>query len=176
MQRTLRALKQQGVSNEHVKAEILSRGLDPRCADVTAYSSQNPTSLRLQIFSRQSKHPATKKREIALRKSIESLRLHVALLHQEKQFLQQAIQQKKKLHQNFLLELDKSIEVLTERFHTLSKDREKLADWLNTFEEFRVYNSRTAASLACRRKQLISQLCEIFPIHGSGSNLPTIGT
>jgi hypothetical protein len=177
MQRTLRALKQRGVSNEHLKAEILSRGLDPRCADVTAFSSQNnnSTSLRLQIFSRQSKQPATKKREIALRKTMESLRLQVALLRQEKQSLLQTIQQKRLQHQNCLLESDKSIEVLTESFHTLSKDREKLADWLKTFEEFRVYNSRTAASLAARRKQLISQLCEIFPIHGTDTSLPTVG-
>jgi hypothetical protein len=179
MQRTLRALKQRGVSNEHVKAEILSRGLDPRCADVSAFSSQNPgtasTSLRLQIFSRQSKQPATKKKEIALRKSIESLRLQVALLRQEKQSLLLTIQQKRLQHQNCLLESDKSIEMLTESFHTLSKDREKLADWLKTFEEFRVYNGRTAASLAARRKQLISQLCEIFPIHGTDTSLPTVG-
>ena len=175
MQRTLRALKQRGASNDRVKVEILSRGLDPRCPDVTAFSSQNTTSLRLQIFSRQSKLPATKKKEIALRKSIESLRLEMALLRQEKQSLLQAIQQKKLLHQNSLLEAEKSIEVLTESFHTLSKDREKLTDWLKTFEEFRVYNSRTAASLAARRKQLISQLCEIFPIHGTDTSLPTIG-
>ena len=63
---------------------------------------------------------------------------------------------------------------LMENYHTLSKDREKLDAWLQTFQESRDCNRRTGEALKLRRNQLIGQLSEIFPIQDTSTPLPTI--
>ena len=174
MQRTLRALKQINLGNERLKSEILCRGLDPACSDLPV--PVQTTSLRQKIFSKQFKQPATKKKEIILQKKIEALKLKLHLLHQERDSIIDSIERKKEKFQDAISETDKSIDEMTEKFHSLSKDKEKLADWLKTFDEFRSYNSHTRSDLIIRRKQLISQLGEIFPINDAKTSHPTIGT
>ena len=173
MQRTLRALKQINIGNERLKSDILSRGLDPACSDHPV--PVQTTSLRQQIFSKQFKQPATKKKEIVLQKKIETLKLKLHLLHQERDSIIDSIERKKEKFEDTISETDKSIDEMTEKFHSLCKDKEKLADWLNTFDEFRSYNAATRSDLVIRRKQLISQLVEIFPIKDAKTSHPTIG-
>ena len=64
---------------------------------------------------------------------------------------------------------------MTEKLHALAKDKEKLANWLNTFHEFRSYKEKASADVVLRRRQLISQLCQIFPLNDANTSLPTIG-
>jgi hypothetical protein len=81
---------------------------------------------------------------------------------------------KTELQEKCVLDGDGCNTQLMENYHTLSKDREKLETWLQTFQESRECNRRTAESLKLRRNQLISQLSEIFPIQDTSTHLPTI--
>ena len=74
-----------------------------------------------------------------------------------------------------LLESDNSTDSMTEKFHALAKDKEKLSNWLKTFDEFRSFKEKAASDLVIRRKQLISQLSQIFPLHETETSLPSIG-
>ena len=74
-----------------------------------------------------------------------------------------------------LLETDNSTDNMTQKFHALAKDKEKLGNWLKTFDEFRNYKEKSASDLEIRRRQLISQLSHIFPLHDTETSLPTIG-
>ena len=65
---------------------------------------------------------------------------------------------------------------MTEKFHALAKDKEKLSNWLKTFDEFRNYKEKSTSDLEIRRRQLISQLSHIFPLHDTETSLPTIGS
>jgi len=174
MQRTLRALKQIHIGNERLKSEILGRGLDPSSTDVTVQAAQS-TSLRQQIFNKQVKQPGTKRKETILLKKIEVIKLRLSLLKEEKESIVNELDGRKAQFDTNLFEADKSIDEMTEKFHNLSKDKEKLSDWMKTFDEFRGYNEKTSSELVTRRKQLISQLIEIFPISEPTSSLPTIG-
>jgi len=173
MQRTLRALKQMNIGNERLKSEILARGLDPNCSDINV--PVQSTSLRQQIFTKQIKQPATKKKEIFLQKKIEELKLKLHLVRQEKEAIRNTIQAKRTLFEARVTETEKSIEVMTAKFHGLSKDKDRLEEWMKTFDEFRSYKEKAKSDLFTRRKQLISQLREIFPINDANTNLPTVG-
>ena len=173
MQRTLRALKQMNIGNERLKSDILARGLDPDCSDITVPAQS--TSLRHQIFTKQIKQPATKKKEIMLLKKIEDLKFKLHLVRKEKEARMNTIQEKRDLFEARVSETERSIEVMTAKFHGLSKDKDKLEEWLKTFDEFRSYKEKAGSDLFTRRKQLISQLIEIFPINDANTHLPTIG-
>lgn len=175
MQRTLRALKQINIGNERLKTEIFNRGLDPDCSDVNVPPLQT-ASLRQQIFTKLIKQPCTRKKETALLKKIEILKLKLHLLRQEKECLERGINEMKDKVQAGVAETDHSIEDMTEKFHSLCKDKEKLFEWLKTFDEFRSYKDKARSDLVTRQKQLISQLIEIFPINDVNTSLPTIGT
>ena len=173
MQRTLRALKQMNVGNARLKNEILIRGLDPDSTDLTVQT--HTASLRQQIFNKQVKQPATKRKETALLKRIEALKLKLHLLRQEKEAVLNEIDEKNKRVESEVAETEKAIDTMTTKFHGLSKDKEKLGEWMKTFDEFRGYKEKAGSDLVTRRKQLISQLTEIFPINDANSSLPTIG-
>lgn len=183
MQRTLRALKQIHECNQRLKSDIVSRGLDPEGSDVGISSAASQTltattstaSLRQLIFNKQTKQPATKKKEILLMKRIESLKLKLNMLREEKSDLNSRVQETRSKIDYNLLETDNSTDSMTEKFHALAKDKEKLSNWLKTFDEFRSYKEKAASDLVIRRKQLISQLSQIFPLHDPETSLPTIG-
>jgi len=94
---------------------------------------------------------------------------------QEKEALLSEINEKKKQYEVEVAETEKAIDFMTAKFHELSKDKEKLGDWMKTFDEFRGYKEKASSDLVTRRKQLISQLQEIFPINDANTSLPTIG-
>jgi len=169
---TLRALKQSEASNSRVKREISVRGLEP--GHGVSLAPQTATSLRMQIFSVQPKHPSTKIAEINLATKIEDIKFRIDLLRKERDRLKGVVVTKKEVQEKCVLDGDECNTQLMENYHTLSKDREKLDAWLQTFQESRDCNRRTAESLKLRRNQLISQLSEIFPIQDTSSHLPTI--
>ena len=167
---TLRALKQSEASNSRVKKEIALRGLEPGSVSLAPQTA----SLRQQIFSVQPKLPATKMTEISLSTKIEDIKFRIDLLKNERDRLRNALALKKELREQSVTDGDECNSRLMENYHTLSKDREKLETWLQTFQETRDFNRKTSESLRLRRNQLISQLSEIFPIFDTNSHLPTI--
>jgi len=169
---TLRALKQSEASNSRVKREISVRGLEPG-SHVATVAPQTAT-LRMQIFSVQPKHPSTKMAEINLATKIEEIKFRIDLLRKERDRLKGVVVSKKEMQEKCVLDGDECNTQLMENYHTLSKDREKLETWLQTFQESRDCNKKTAESLKLRRNQLISQLSEIFPIQDTSTHLPTI--
>jgi len=173
---TLRALKQRAGANEQFKRDILTRGIDPSVQDITlpTLQTRQTTSLRQQIFSRQTKLPATKKEEIGLSVQIEAERLRVATLREEKERLLQELERKRARKKKGSVEYDELNGALMENIHNLSKDRDKLTDWLKTFQDCRESCQKTTRGLAIRRNQLISQLNDIFVIGDSDGSLPTI--
>ena len=170
---TLRALKQIEISNGRVKKEISGR-LEPGMAVPTHGSLASTASLRQQIFSVQPKLQSTKMAEINLAVKIENIKFRLALLKQEKERLTSEVNAKKDLKDKSLSDGDEVNSHLLENYHTLSKDKDKLESWLSSFQESRECNQRTKTGLRIRRNQLISQLREIFPIHGADSPQPTI--
>jgi len=171
---TLRALKQRAGANEQFKRDILTRGIDPNTADMNVPTMTRQTSLRQQIFARQTKLPGTKKEEIGLSVQIEAERLKVATLREEKERLLQELENKREKKKTISLEYDELNGILMENIHNLSKDKEKLSEWLKTFQDCRESCQKTSRGLTIRRNQLISQLNEIFIIGDSGGTLPTI--
>lgn len=171
---TLRALKQRAGANEQFKRDILTRGIDPNTTDMTVPTMTRQTSLRQQIFARQTKLPGTKKEEIGLSVQIEAERLKVATLREEKERFLQELENKREKKRTSCLEYDELNGILMENIHNLSKDKEKLSEWLKTFQDCRESCQKTSRGLTIRRNQLISQLNEIFVIGDSGGSLPTI--
>jgi len=186
MQRTLRALKQIHQCNQRIKSDIVSRGVDPDSPEtgisITPTASQSSlaatastASLSRLIFNKQLKQPSTKKKEIQLMTQIEELKLKLSMLKEEKTDLSNRIRETKSKIDYNLLETDNSTDNMTEKFHALAKDKEKLSNWLKTFDEFRNYKEKSTSDLEIRRRQLISQLSHIFPLHDTETSLPTIG-
>ena len=171
---TLRALKQIELSNGEVKRDISAR-LDPgpggKLAPALASVS---SSLRQQIFSVKPKQPATKMAEVNLAVKIENTRCRLALLKQEKERLQAVIDSKKEERDKSLAVGDEVNNNLMEKYHTLSKLKEELEIWCKSFQESRECNKKTKVVLQNRRRQLISQLGEIFPIQYTEEPHPTI--
>ena len=166
---TLRKLNQIELQNNRVKKDISHR-LEPG----TKVSSVASTSLRQQIFTVQPKHPSTKMAELTISVKIENIKFRIDLLRQERNRIKKEIKAKLESKQKILDCGDEVNSNLMENYHSLSKDREKLEAWLQTFQESRDCNKKTREGLRLRRNQLISGLREIFPIHDSLTNLPTI--
>ena len=166
---TLRKLKQIEVQNNRVKKEIFERlEAGPSVSSVTS------ATLRQQIFSVQPKRPATKMAELGLSVNIENMKFRLDLLRQERNRVKKEIQAKREVKQKILDGGDEVNSNLMENYHALSKEREKLEAWLQTFQESRDCNKKTREGLKIRRNQLISGLKEIFPIHDPLTPLPTI--
>ena len=166
---TLRKLNQIELQNNRVKKDISDR-LEPG-PNVSSIAS---TSLRQQIFTVQPKHPSTKMAELSISVKIENMKFRIDLLRQERNRIKKEIKAKLESKQKILDCGDEVNSNLMENYHSLSKDREKLEAWLQTFQESRDCNKKTREGLRLRRNQLISGLREIFPIHDSLTNLPTI--
>jgi len=169
----LRALKQNSSSNSRIKREISGRGLEPGHG-VTLVSPAQTASLRQQIFSVQPKHPHTKMAEIHLSTKIEDLKFRIDMLKKERDRMRMVVVNKKSQQEKSVIDSDECNTKLMENYHTLSKDKEKLDVWMQTFQESRDCSNRTAEALKLRRNQLIGQLSEIFPIQDTSSHLPTI--
>lgn len=167
---SLRKMNQLELQNNQVKKDISSR-LEAG-PGVSRYLSE--TTLRQQIFSVQPKHPATKMAELSLAVKIENTKFRLDLLRAERNRMKREIQRKLEVKQKILDGGDEVNSSLMENYHSLSKDREKLEAWLQTFQESRDCNKKTREGLRLRRNQLISGLREIFPIHDPLSALPTI--
>jgi len=169
----LRALKQNSCSNSRIKREIAGRGLEPGQGVAIVPPLQTAT-LRQQIFSVQPKHPHTKMAEIQLATKIEDIKFRIDLLRKERDRLRMVVVNKKEEQEKRVMDGDECNTKLMENYHTLSKDKEKLETWMQTFQESRDCSNKTAEALKLRRNQLISQLSEIFPILDTSSHLPTI--
>ena len=166
----LRKMNQLELQNNRVKKDISSR-LEAG-PSMGRYLSE--TTLRQQIFSVQPKHPATKMAELGLTVKIENTKFRLDLLRAERNRIKREIQIKLEVKQKILEGGDEVNNSLMENYHSLSKDREKLEAWLQTFQDSRDCNKKTREGLRLRRNQLISGLREIFPIHDPLSALPTI--
>ncbi|KYN06419.1 PREDICTED: UV radiation resistance-associated gene protein [Cyphomyrmex costatus] len=106
-----------------------------------------------------------KKLEIMrIRKELEMAKFRTKLLEQERSRKMGEIRILNQLHTNMTEENQDCCSDLMERYRELNKDIEKLNEWRQNHIDTRETYLQLSSQLAQRRRQLISELCLIYPI------------
>ena len=170
---TLRSLRHSCQAASLLKAELAARGLD-QATSVAEAAPQLTRSISSKILEVRVKQSATRKQEIAMVKRIEDITFRIDSLRLERDRLREEVAGRRKMLERQGGELEAGSCLLTQSYHSLARDREKLEQWLASFHKSRESNRKTGESLRIRRLQLISQLSEIFPLQEVSSPCPTI--
>ncbi|XP_015108711.1 UV radiation resistance associated protein [Diachasma alloeum] len=166
LRRKMLLLKQQTEATEALRERIASGD------GVQSPKFKQTTLNRLLQPKRISKE---KRAEILkMRKELEVAKFRTKLLEQERLRKMGELRGLNQLHLTVMEENQDHGSLLMERYRELNKDMERLREWRQSHIETREVYVQTSAQLAFRRRQLMSDLCLIFPIRQESERKYTI--